>query len=123
MTHERRSERRCLVASDEIQVAVTGSSRTCILKDISRKGVKIEYGPVADESFESRAIDILSVRFAPFYLHNIACETVYDIPTLMQDRHFKGGEMRMRGLKFVSLTGEQEDRLGILINRCLSGSS
>ena len=58
-----------------------------------------------------------------FYLPKIACETVYDISTLMEDRSFLGAEMRIRGLKFVGLTKEQEDGLDILLKYCFNASA
>ena len=123
MKPERRQHRRCPIELDEIQVMVPGDPVTCTAKDISRKGVKIEYSPSAGKFIETEFIDILSKKYDLIYLSKIACETVYDIPTLMQNSYFKGGERRIRGMKFVSLTPEQEDRLEILINLCLKGSS
>jgi hypothetical protein len=35
----------------------------------------------------------------------------------MHGRSFSGGVMRLRGLKFVKLTKEQEDKLDILLER------
>jgi hypothetical protein len=68
-----------------------------------------------DDPFESETIDIITVDYDRFYLSNIACKTVYDIATLMKGQLFSGGEKRIRGLKFVELTKEQEDRLDHLL--------
>jgi len=36
----------------------------------------------------------------------------------MEGKSFKGGEMRIRGLKFVELNQGQVDKLDILLNGC-----
>ena len=64
----------------------------------------------------------MTLHYERFYLSKVACKTVYDIPTLMQGKSFKGGEMRIRGLKFVELTKEQEDKLNILLKLSLDCS-
>ena len=109
---------RCAIDSDEVQFSVSTSRKTYSVKDISKGGLAIEYSPVADEPFESESVNIIAMDYDRFYLPKIACETVYDIPTLIQGRSFRGGERRIRGLKFVGLNKEQEDELDILLKRC-----
>jgi hypothetical protein len=41
----------------------------------------------------------------------------------MHGRSFKGGAMRIRGLKFVELTKEQEEKLDIVLNSCFDRSA
>ena len=72
------------------------------------------------EPFKSESIDIIAADYNRFYLPKVACETVYDIQTLMEGKSFRGGERRIRGLKFVDLTQEQEDKLDILLKRCFA---
>ena len=72
----------------------------------------------AKELFEVEEIDIIAMAHEQYYLPKIAYKTVYDIAILMHDRSFKGGEMRLRGLNFVELTKEQEDKLDIMLDRC-----
>ncbi len=48
---------------------------------------------------------------------------VYDTSTLMRGRSFRGGKRRTRGLKFVELTEEQEEKLDISLNHCFDRSS
>ena len=122
MKPERRTAKRCTIDSDEVQVSVSPSRKTYSVKDISTGGLAIEYSPVADEPFESKSVDIIAMNYGRFYLPNITCKTVYDIPTLMQGRSFRGGEIRIRGLKFVELTQEQEDELDILLKACFDRS-
>jgi hypothetical protein len=76
-----------------------------------------EYVPVENEWLESESVDIIAIDFDQFYLTKIACKTVYDISTLMHGKSFTGGAMRLRGLEFVELTKEQEDKLDILLDR------
>ena len=114
---------RSAIDTDEVQFSVSASRKTYSVKDISKGGLAIEYSPVVDEPFESESIDIVAMDYDRFYLPKIACETVYDIPTLIQDRSFRGGERRIRGLKFVELNIEQEDDLDILLKRCFDRSA
>ena len=122
MQTERRKTNRCTAHLDEIQVSVYPIPKIYPIKDISKGGLAFEYSPVADEPLESEAIDIIAVDYDRFYLPQIACKTVYDIATLMEGQLFSGGERRIRGLKFVELTKEQEDKLDILLKRCFDCS-
>ena len=65
----------------------------------------------------------MTLHYERFYLSKVVCKTVYDISTLMQGKSFKGSEMRIRGLKFVELTKEQEDHLDILVKSCFAHES
>ena len=125
MEPDRRSDRRCNIDSDEIQVSVLSSlssGKTHSVKDISKGGLAIEYSPAEDKLSQSELVDIIAVDFDRFYLTKIACKTVYDIATLMHGRSFTGGEMRIRGLKFVELTKEQDEKLDNLLKRCFERS-
>ncbi len=123
MTQDRRRERRYTIDSDKIQVSVLLGQKTHTIKDIGAGGLAIEYSPAADEPLESETIDIIAIDCDRSCLPKIVCKTVYDIPTLMQGRSFSGGAMRIRGLKFIELTKEQEDELDILLKRCFDHSA
>jgi len=118
VTQDRRRDRRYTIDSDKIKVSVLLSQKTYSIKDIGAGGLAIEYNPVTDEFFESETTDIIATDCDRFCLPRIVCKTVYDIPTVMLGRSFSGGVMRIRGLKFVELTNEQEDKLDILLKRC-----
>ena len=122
MTPESRKEKRCTIDSDEVHVSVLPNQKIYSVKDISKGGLAIEYSPVRGEPFKSESVDIIAADYNRFYLPKIICETVYDIQTLMEGKSFRGGERRIRGLKFVELTQEQEDQLGILLKRCFARS-
>jgi len=122
VTQDRRKDRRYPIDSDKIQVSVLLSQKTHSIKDISAGGLAIEYSPVTDEPLESETIDIIVTDRNRLCLPKIVCKTVYDIPTVMQGRSFSGGLMRIRGLKFIAFTKEQEEKLDILLNRCFDRS-
>ena len=123
MGTERRNYRRYQVDGDRIQASLSRIQKTFNVKDISIGGMKIEYNPLADKLLESEIIDLVGMNNRRyFFLPRISCEKVYDIPTLMQKESFKGGEVRIRGLKFLDLTGEQEDGLDFLFEQCLDVS-
>ena len=123
MTQDRRKDRRYTIDSDKIQVSVLLSQKTHCIKDISAGGLAIEYNPVTDEPLESETIDIIAIDCDRFCLPKIVCKTVYDIPTVMLGRSFSGGFMRIRGLKFIELTKDQENELEILLRRCFDHSA
>jgi hypothetical protein len=123
MTPERRRSKRCTIDSDEVHVSALPNQRIYSVKDISKGGLAIEYSPVRGEPLKSESVDIIAADYNRFYLPKVACKTVYDIPTLMQGKSFRGGERRIRGLKFIELTKEQEDDLDVLLKRCFDRSA
>ena len=120
MTQDRRRDRRYTIDSEKIKVSVLLSQKTYCIKDISAGGLAIEYNPVTVEPLESESIDIIAIDCDRFCLPKIVYKTVYDIPTVMQGRSFSGGVMRIRGLNFVELTKEQEEKLDILLDSCFA---
>jgi hypothetical protein len=98
------------------------SQKTHCIKDIGAGGLAIEYNPVTDEPLESETMDIMAIDCDRLCLPKIVYKTVYDIPTVMQGRFFSGGVMRIRGLKFIELTKDQENELEILFRRCFDHS-
>jgi hypothetical protein len=119
---DKREYERCKIQHEEIQAAIHPSRKFYPIKDISAGGLAIEYSPSKELLFESETIDIITINKDQLSLLKIACKTVYDIPTLMHGKSFKGGAMRIRGLKFVELTKEQQDKLDILLKRCFECS-
>jgi hypothetical protein len=123
MTKERRKDKRYCIEPDKVQAFFPDIRKTHPVKDISKGGVRIEYNPLLDGQLEPEKVDIIATDYDRVYLSKISCETVYDILALMQGRSFKGGAMRVCGLKFVNLTKEQEGGLSVLLKRCLNDSS
>jgi hypothetical protein len=123
LTADRREYERCKNQHEKIQVAFHPSRRFYPIKDISAGGLAIEYSPAKKPPFASEAIDIIKINQDQLFLSKVACKIVYDIPTLMHGRSFKGGAMRICGLKFVELTKEQEDKLNIFLKPCLDRST
>jgi hypothetical protein len=123
MTPERRRAKRCTIDSYEVHVSVIPSRKIYSVKDISKGGLAIEYSPVKGEALKSESVDIIATDYDRFYLPKVACKTVYDIQTLMQGESFRGGERRIRGLKFVELFQKQQDELDILLKRCFDRSA
>ena len=123
MTQDRRRDMRYTIYSDKIQVSALISQKIHCVKDISAGGLAIEYNPVTDEPLESETIDIIATDCDRSCLPKIVCKTVYDIPTVMLGRSFSGGVMRIRGLKFIALTKDQENKLEILLRRFFDHSA
>jgi hypothetical protein len=123
VTQDRRRDRRYTIDSEKIKVSVLLSQKTHSIKDIGAGGLAIEYNPGTDEPLESESIDIIATDCDRFCLPKIVCKTVYDIPTVMLGRSFSGGVMRIRGLKFIELTKEQENELEVFLRRFLDHSA
>ena len=112
---ERRRHRRFAIDLEKVQASIVTNLETYSVKDISKGGLAIEYIPGPFQAFESKAIVIISMNFDKFIVPKMPCKTVYDIPTLMEGKSFRGGETRLCGLKFVNLTKEQEHELDSLL--------
>jgi hypothetical protein len=123
MIADQREAPRCEIKGDKVQIVIRPIKKTYPIKNISTGGLAFEYSPVKDEPVESESVDIISTDYSQLYLSKIACKTVYDITTLMEGRSFKGGAMRIRGLRFVELTKEQEQKINSLLNYCFDCSA
>jgi hypothetical protein len=119
MLEERRRFKRYAVRAGDVQVLVHPGPEFYPIRDISRRGLAIEYTPVPGKTLRSRTVDLVSRRRDRSVLKGLACRTVYDIETLMEGQSFRGGARRVRGLRFLFLTPAQEAQLGILIAQCL----
>ena len=110
MKSERRSYERCEIHLDEIQVMTEPISHKLRAKDISKGGMALEYIPLENEPLDLESFDIASRDHRDIFLHKINCKTIYDIETLMEGQTFTGGKRRVRGIKFIELNKEQEER-------------
>jgi hypothetical protein len=119
MEKENRKYRRFCVEQDRVQVSVSDTQKFLTVRDVSRGGIKLEYNPRANGIMESEMIDIIAMNHYRIFVPKMSCETVYDLPTLMQDSSFRGREVRIRGLKFLDLTEEQENGLKQLIDKLI----
>jgi hypothetical protein len=117
MAHEQRRFRRYAVKEDGFDVLSRDLKVVGKLKNISRGGVAYQYTPVNGTKPDSEMIDILGKVPDRFSLLGLDCRTVYDIATLNEDRTFTGSASRLRGLQFKGLTVEQEERLGLLLQK------
>ena len=115
---ERRIYRRFASDLEKIQASLVTNLETYPVKDISKGGLAVKYMPGAVQPFDSETIVIISISFDRFILSNIPCKTIYDIPTLMEGGSYKGGKIRLCGLKFVNLTKEKKHELDSLLKCC-----
>ena len=115
MEKENRKYRRFCVEQGRVRVSISDTQKFLTVKDLSRGGIKLEYNPQTNGKIGSEMIDIIAMNHYRIFLSKMSCETVYDIPTLLHDRSFRGREVRIRGLKFLNLTEEQENVLKQLI--------
>ena len=113
---ERRKFKRFITDPQRVQALATANRERYSIRDISRGGLMLEYGPAFDISHETDSINITAMNDHRLVLSKIACETVYDIPTLAQNESFSGNLRRLRGLKFTALTPDQLNDLNTLID-------
>ena len=113
---ERRRFKRFNTDPERVQAVAADKRGRYAVRDISRGGLMMEYGPVPDESLDTGTIHITATNHFRLILSNIDCQTVYDIPTLAQNESFSGNLRRLRGLKFTALTTEQLNNLNTLID-------
>jgi hypothetical protein len=122
MPEERRRFKRYAVRAGSIQALIHPGPEFYPIRDISRGGFAIEYTPLPGKMLQCRNVDLVSRGGGPSVLKALACQTVYDIETLMEGQSFKGGARRIRGLRFLALTPAQHAQLDLLINQCFKRS-
>ena len=118
MKSERRSFERFEIQLDEIQVMTEPGSHELRVKDISKKGLALEYNPLESKLTDFVSVDLISRDHQEIFLRNINCKIIYDIETLMEGQTYTGGKRRTRGIKFIELTNKQEENLDMLMKRC-----
>ena len=116
MNREKREFPRYRVSAEMAQISNPPGVTFCSIKNIGENGLALDYQPIENNPFRSDSIDIISHGCYGLHISNISCQTVYDIGRLMENQSFSGGELRTRGLRFVDLTNEQKERLGLLMN-------
>lgn len=115
MKDERREFTRYITQKNEVQVFSNDQKIDGTLKDISKGGLAFQYTPIAGEKMDTNSINILVKGPYRFYLFDIACRIIYDISTLEEGRSFKGTERRQRGIKFVELKENQQNKLELML--------
>ncbi len=115
MKDERREFTRYKIQEDEIQVLCHDLKIDGMLKDISKGGLAFQYTTIAGEKPDTDSINIVAKSMDQFYLFDIACQIIYDMPTLEEGQSFTGSERKQRGVKFVGLTENQQNKLELLL--------
>ena len=123
MKSERRSTARYTIQSDEIVAMTEASFQKLRAKDISKGGMALEYTPQENEPLVVESVSIASRDHRIIFLSEINYKIIYDIETLMEGQTYSGGKRRTRGIKFIELSKEQEENLGILMKRCFENSA
>ncbi len=123
MKDERTESTRYPIQDDELQIFSHDIKIASRLKDISKGGLAFQYTPVAGEKLETNSISIMAKGMVQFYLFDIACRKIYDIPSLEDGQSFTGAESRQRGIKFIGLTENQQNKLELLLKNFAVKSS
>lgn len=111
MTVERRKFKRHAVPESMVYVFDHDSSEMAIVKNISIDGLKFEKGSQAHDMFDWHQIDIICNHVPRFHLFGIACRLIYCIDELAENKMFTGSRSRASGLRFLDLTGDQQNKL------------
>ena len=112
---ERRKSPRYKVTPDTLYVFAPKTNMLWEIKDIGKAGLAFEYQPISEEK-EMESIEITKIRQRQYRLADMPCKVIYDIPTISQDRGFRGTEYRRRGLNYGRLTKGQEMILSLLLD-------
>ena len=121
MTAERRRYTRFYVEQGDFQIFSQESGIIGKLRNIGLGGAAYQYTPLSDQGAKATRIDITAPAPNRFHIPGIDCRTVYDITELTADQKFSGGETRLRGVRFIHLSEDQEDKRNILLENCFSG--
>ena len=122
MKIEQRLYPRCLDSEANFRVFSHDTKIIGQLVNIGRKGLAFRYTPKPGETAEFKLIDILGSGSQRWHLPKVSCKKAYDISVLSENQTFTGSETRLCGLQFTRLTGEQTERLAILLKQCDGGT-
>ncbi len=115
MKDERSEFARYMTQKNEVQVFSHDQKIDGTLKDISKGGLAFQYTPIAGEKMDTNYINILIKGPYRFYLFDINCRIIYDRSTLEEGQSIKGTERRQRGIKFVELKENQQNKLEFIL--------
>lgn len=115
MKTERRKSPRYKAMPDMLYVYSPNTDMLWEIIDIGEEGLAFEYQPIPEEK-EMASIEIAKISEGRYHLTEMPCKVVYDIPTISQDRGFRGSEYRRRGLNYCRLTQEQNMTLSMLLD-------
>ena len=115
MKDERREFIRYIIQEDALQVFSHDLKIVGKLKDISKGGLSFQYTPIVGEKPDTDSINIEAKGTDQFNLFDIACRIIYDMPTLEEGQSFTGAELRQRGLKFIGLAGNEQNKLELFL--------
>ncbi len=116
MNFNRRKHIRYATNGSEIVARGTFSNYEATVKDISLNGIRLQYMAEDDRSEQWTQINIISGGCDPILMANICCEVAYDIKGLMEGGTFSGFDVRLCGLCFGELTGDQQMVLQSLLD-------
>jgi len=114
---ERRKFDRFPVPRNQYYVFDHDSTEMAEIRDIGKRGLKLEYAPAADMETDWKIIDIFTQDHKQFHLLEIPCKLIYEIISLAEDYSFSGAKIRIAGLKFETLSKEQIKKLEALLNK------
>ena len=82
------------------------------LKDISIDGLAFNYVPIASILADRMLINVVAINGSDrFYIFDLECRTIYEIPSHDKNKWFMGTESRQCGVQYVRLTKKQQDKL------------
>ena len=114
MKRECRSETRRRTGASTIFVMDRRSEKIATLIDISAGGMQIRYALENRICHQWSRIDVFRSESEQPLVRNLACRTVYDVESLMENESFKGSAVRNCGVCFEKLTSEQRTSLNEL---------
>ena len=112
MSHNRRELPRYIPKNIGVQIFSNDLKITGRLKDLSKDGLSFYYSPIADAEKVTYLLNIVStIGLDRFYMFELECRPIYDIPIPPQNKGFIGTESKQCGVQYVKLTKEQQDKL------------
>ena len=87
------------------------------VRDVCCGGLGLEYVVGAQPIEPSLVLDLISWECGPVTVSALVCRTVYDVPSLSENRSFKGVQTRKRGVAFVAPTLRQKRQLDLVLRR------
>jgi hypothetical protein len=114
---ERRQYPRYYTPDTDFQVFSDGTKIMGKLVNISKGGLAVKFSPGSSHTADCSTVDITCSEPDRFHLSAIACKRTYDVSVLAEDQSFTGTSTRQCGVRFTTLTTEQNKKLDFLLDR------
>lgn len=115
MKRERRKYPRRRLTEKTFLALDRHSAKLARLSDLSAEGMQLSYTPGNGTGHHWTSVDIVTGVRHRLIIPGVACKTVYDVASLMENGSFSGAALRISGIQFDRLTDAQKRIMDFLL--------